>query len=295
MSGHILLNIAHHHQNPKAEAAAFRLLGFFESPEKAQQHAALHWQASDVNVHLLPLKKWTPIMKNAACPPEEAWAHLESLWKVLRQRDQEHLEEFLENKNLQRTGKVSRPLLASSPTLSSSETSEHVLPVPRASEVRGQNFAIISILDDFGEEDKLQRQPAFIVWGVYETEEKAREVAVEELGKTVRDVNLDVVVMYEWLTPAFLNKDEVVEKFRNDDLTALVEHRKKAKLEVEAFRQQCSENAQEVPCIDLGSPRTCQDFVENNVCDKVCEKVCERAEQVLQITEDGSWRASSQT
>ena len=245
------MNLAHQQRSPRSSVAAFRILGVFDSGELARQHAKL--LPDDVDLHLTQLAKWCVVLKGR--DGDEA-KKLEQLLAAHRRRAREHEEEFWDNKIQQKTGKVSRPpdpLEESSVDPGDAAEADSVAKVPRNAELRLQRFAVISVLPDM-EVPISEQEPAFAVWGVYDSEEDARTAAVDDIGKRMSDVHLDVVAMYEWLVPSKVDLQSVKEKFRDEQLTKLMEARKEERQRVEALKLKCREANKEPPFIDLGAP-----------------------------------------
>ena len=248
-----LVNLAHRARSPRAPTAAFRILGLFADVARAREHAQL--LSDDVDLHAVEVGKWCVVLQGRE---GDAAAKLTQLLEAHRRRAREHEEEFWENKIEQKTGKLSRPAPgglseASADDAAESGTVAPVDAVPRGAEVRLQRFAVISVLPDYSCGVEAQ-EPAFAIWGAYDSEEEARSAAVDDLGKRISDVHLDVVAMYEWLVPAALDLQHVTEQFRDSQLTDLMRARKEERRRVEAFKLKCAEANKEPPCIDLGAP-----------------------------------------
>jgi len=246
----VLLNLGHLRRRPRCDRAAFRVLGIFGSAEDAKAHAAL--LPPDTSLHLLPLSTWTPIMRDEESP--DGLAHLESLGQRNRERIQQHADEFEANVSSQRTGSTTRGAvqsLSAAPVAESSGTA--VARVPVSAEVRMQRFAVVSVLQDDAEDDADRQQPAVLIWEAAETEQEAQEIVKERIGRSVSDVHLDVVAMYEWLFPTALDLSKIKEQYRDEKLDDLMRHRKDEHLRVAEFRSLCEQRGQEVPVIDISN------------------------------------------
>jgi hypothetical protein len=246
----VLLNLAHQNRRPRCDRAAFRVLGIFGSADEARAHAA-HVPA-DASLHLLPLNTWTPIMRDEEAP--NALAHLEVLGQRNRDRIQQHAEEFEANVNNRRTGSVQERTAGAGGPVTTRCDGESVSKVPISSEVRMQRFAVISVIQDETEDDPDRQQPAVLIWEATETEQDARDVIKDRIGRTVSDVHLDVVAMYEWLFPTALDLSLVKEEYRDEKLDELMRHRKDEHMRVAEFRKLCEQRGQEVPVIDVSRP-----------------------------------------
>jgi len=80
----VIINIANTNNRPKAEKAAFRILGFFETKEEAfstfKEWVSKHnWIANDCAIHLLPVSKWVALCTNwdDQCNSEYCLKHIE--------------------------------------------------------------------------------------------------------------------------------------------------------------------------------------------------------------------------
>lgn len=255
---YVLLNIGHQERRPRCDRAAFRILGVFESVDEATHHAGQ--LPTDSSIHLLPLRKWTPLMRHEDCSADEQNAHLIKLGERHRQRAAAHAEEFAENVAKRQTGKTSNegdaaaPRITNGGKLSSVTASSPVLAIPRNSEVRLQQFAVVSIIADNDEPDTMKQEPAIIIWGVTETEAAAKDMIKTELADEAADVHLDVVAMYEWLHPTAVDPEQITEEYRDKRLDELMQHRKTESRRVASFRKKCAAEGYEAPLISLENP-----------------------------------------
>lgn len=253
MSRCVLLNIAHHNRRPCCQRAAFRILGVFPSAKEAEEHAAN--LPRDASLHLLPLCKWTPIMRDEDVN-SSGMTHLEALGQRHRDRIREHAEEFEANVANRRAGAVHSKEVEKTSTVYQlpGNVTANVSAIPISSEVRMQRFAVVSVIQDDLEPCIDMQQPAVLIWEVAETEQEAQEIIKERIGRTVTDVHLDVVAMYEWLFPTAVDLSKVKEEYRDSKLDDLMRHRKEEHLRVAEFRKLCEERGQEVPLIDVSKP-----------------------------------------
>lgn len=253
----VVVNIGHHARSPRCERSALRVLGVFNDAEEATAHFA-DW-TPDIDVHCAPLGEWFVMMRDAGC---DEVSHLAALKKGYDLRLKRHAEEFESNRIEQRCGGVSKssePVPKSQPSL---ETGVSVAQVPRHKELRMQRFCVVSVLPDTKEADPDSQQPAVCVWDVFDTEEEARAHAKNVLSKKVFDYHLDVVAMYEWLFPTNLDLSQVVEEYRNEDLSRIMQHRKTEKERVENFVRLCEHRDEAVPEIVLGDPTRSRPILE---------------------------------
>jgi len=249
---YVLVNIAHSARRPSAPRAAFRILGLFSSADEASMHAR-NLLVSDVDMHLAEVGKFFALMREAE---QDEGKHLRSVYEAYKQRLKSHEEDFRENVEQQRTGQVSDLSLPTSAEADVSRLFSGDAPsaVPRGAELRLQNFAVVSVMQDHQEPDPDRQQPCVVVWGAYDTEEQAKEAVRKQLSLTVTDLHLEVVQLYEWLHPTEVGKhlDELVEEFRDEKLTEIISTRKEEARKVKAFRQSCGDR--EAPLIDFTQP-----------------------------------------
>lgn len=205
MEKYVLLNLAHTGRCPRRpEGAAARILGVFTSLDALRRHAQEHF-ADTVDVICIPLRKWAAVLREANSGRDEL-KYLDELGRRNREVAARHEAEFRENVQQQRSGDVKRRVeeLASAASAGSEEeqhVAQHLVEapgVPRAAELRQQNYAVISILPDTCRDDLADQEPALLVWDAFEAEDAARSAIKDSLAVVARDVHLDVVVMYEW-------------------------------------------------------------------------------------------------
>lgn len=264
---YVLLNLAHCDRRPRCDRAAFRVLGVFLSVDDAKTHATTRLLStnSDASLHLLPLRKWTPIMRSENEEGNVALAHLENLGQRHRDRIREHTEEFEANVTNRRAGAVHHNNNITTKTEDQQQRSPQMIEedgnkktpvsaVPITAEVRMQRFAIVSVIQDEQETSNNSQQPAVLIWDVAETEQEAQDIIKERIARTVMDVHLDVVAMYEWLFPTEVDLSKVKEEYRDAKLDDLMRHRKDEHLRVTEFRKLCEERGQAVPLIDVSQP-----------------------------------------
>jgi hypothetical protein len=256
MSGYVLVNIAHHHRRPSAPRAAFRILGLFASPDEVRLHVQ-NLLTPDVDMHMVEVGRFFALMRDA---DQAEGAHLRRVQEHYNQRLREHADDFRENVNLRRTGAAGAggggatdTEAAERPPLASLDASRPSA-VPRGAELRLQNFAVVSVMQDEAEPLRERQEPCVVVWGTYDTEEQAKAGIKAQHALLVTDLHLEVVQLYEWLHPTEVAEhlDELPEEFRDEKLTELIRSRKAEARKVRAYRQSCGDR--EPPLIDLSQP-----------------------------------------
>lgn len=249
--GVLLFNCSHHERRPQGPRAAFRLLGGFSSVEEAKEHCG--GLPGDCDVLLAALGAAFALTRSRE--KDEA-KHLQALLQVHTRRLRDHEREFTENVAEQRTGEASGLPEAAAPEAARSLGQEQGTPlrIPRASEVRFQNYAVLSVMHDFDEPCSDRQEPAVVVWGIYDTEDGAKEAIRKRHAAVVKDLHLEVCSLYEWLHPTEVGKslDELEEEFRDETLTKIIAQRKQERQSVKAFRDLCGEKP--APLLDLSGP-----------------------------------------
>jgi hypothetical protein len=256
-SGIVLVNIAHLHRRPRSARPAFRVLGVFASLDEAAAHVQ-GWQ-HDADVHAVPLGAYFAIARSDGL--DEA-AHKEALLKEHRKRVLERRDEFEAKKTTTRQSARDEACAAAGDAAGDAEGAEDaqwclegtvvagepVVQVPQALEIKLQNFALISVL-----EDRQGDQPCVCVHRVFNTEQEAITYGKDVLSKYVTDYHIDTIAMYVWCYPCDPIDDDVAEEFRVEELTKIAAQRKRGKREVEAFREECQRKGIPVPEIVIGA------------------------------------------
>jgi hypothetical protein len=246
-AGWLLFNAAHHERRPQASRAAFRLLGCFSDASAAKDHAASMPRDCD----LLLASMGVAFALTRSLVPDEG-EHCQRLLDAHARRLKNHEEEFIINVAKQKTGEVSgdREVEAGPPPPPMGATPQPDK-IPRHLELRHQNFAVLSVVHDTEEAASDMQEPAVIVWGIYDTEDAAKEAIRKKHSLQIRDLNLDVCSMYEWLQPTEVSNhlDEVEEEFRDETLTSIIAQRKNETRSVKAFRALCGEHG--APLVDF--------------------------------------------
>ena len=250
----MLFNASHHERRPRGARAAFRLLGAFTDAGAARAHAA----SLPADCDLLVASLGRGFALTRALPADEG-AHLARLLDAHTRRLRDHEREFL--------GNVAEHKAGATTTTPNQVCSEDVVDggggeegerqpakIPRDAELRCQNFAVLSVVHDSDEPVADRQEPAVVVWGVYDTEDSAKDAIKKRLSLSVKDLHLEVCSMYEWLEPTEVSKhlDDIAEEFRDETLTSIIAQRKTERLAVKAFRDLCGDDG--APMVDLSRP-----------------------------------------
>ena len=103
-------------------------------------------------------------------------------------------------------------------TLASRELAD---PLPFTSEVRGQKMVVCSVICN-------ELEPVFTVYGVFENDVDAKHYIDATLSKHVKDEDLYVHAMYEWiqLTPTAVESDAIPTRYRDPTLDAIMKRKR---------------------------------------------------------------------
>lgn len=126
--------------------------------------------------------------------------------------------------------------------------------IPRVFDLRGQTYAVVSVVADYEtktREDPFGEEPGVIVWAAFDTEEEALKYNKNVAAKKLRDHDLAIVSMYEWLYPHMMNSDRVNQLYRNEELNNIMKHARTSSTQVSEFEEKFRENGKECPTMTL--------------------------------------------
>lgn len=134
-------------------------------------------------------------------------------------------------------------------------------PVSRMVEVRNQRYAVVSVVIDYETTtttSPMGKEPGVIVWAAFDTEEEALRYNKCVASKKLRDHDLAIVSMYEWLYPHMMNSDRVDQLYRNEELNNIMKHARTTSTHVREFEEMCKREEIDVPTLavepDLSEP-----------------------------------------
>lgn len=108
-------------------------------------------------------------------------------------------------------------------------------------EVRGQKFAVLSVLPDplCPSKDKQISSPEFLfrVYAFFETEAEASSYAKNVAGEEVFDHDIDVVLSCEWIFPQSMGDNALSDVYRDEELDKIMKFRKNQPKEVERYKR----------------------------------------------------------
>jgi hypothetical protein len=126
--------------------------------------------------------------------------------------------------------------------------------VSRMVEVRNQRYAVVSVLRDHetaNKGDPVGSEPGVIVWAAFDTEEEAIKYNRVIASKHMKDHDLAVVSMYEWLYPHMMNSDMVNQLYRNEELDNIMKQARTSSTRVHEFEQMCEKEGIECPVMEV--------------------------------------------
>jgi hypothetical protein len=249
--GFVLFNASHHSRRPKGPRAAFRLLGGFPDTASAKKHAEI--LPEDCDLLLAEIGRAFALTRTL---PEDEGQHLQRLLAAHNRRLRDHEQEFLGNVAEHKTGPTSEKGNLAPGDSKDDFSEEAPCKISRNAELRCQNFAVLSVIHDSDEPEDDRQEPAVVVWGIYDTEDGAKDAIKRRHSIAIKDLHLEVCAMYEWLHPTEVAKhlDDIDEEFRDETLTSIISQRKQERRSVKAFRDHCGEN--EAPMVDLSQPES---------------------------------------
>lgn len=225
-----LVNMAHKGQKCKSDTAAVRILGCFKSREKAIKHSQS--MKSNLDIFVQPTHSWFPLTINPIT--EETAQKVQALTihkveeyisasvnekaDVVKQASEEQADARHKRANeLWEEGQTLQKALDESCS-ADNEVCDTVEVVSRQYEIRGQSYAVISIVG----EPEMDDEPVINVLRVFETRDDAKDYLRNTCHAEKVVTNCYVVSMYEWCAPVlvFTKKffDEVESNYTHSQL-----------------------------------------------------------------------------
>jgi len=242
-----LINMAHKQQKCKSDCAALRILGAFKNKEKALKHSEKI--KGDLDVFVLPMHSWFPITQAPTTPETAAQVQQMTVEKVEKYvsscaHKQKDVEEeanadaapsrIEESHKIWKQGEDLQSALDEA-AAEVEDIEDVVQSVPRAHEIRGQNYAVISIVG----EPTMDDEPAVNVLCVFETKEDARDYLRNTIHLERVVTNCYVVQMYEWVTPVLTHTQKFFENvdasFTHTQLEQLHSGKKEERKKIEGI------------------------------------------------------------
>lgn len=117
-----------------------------------------------------------------------------------------------------------------------------------------QQIAVVSWMSDITKQT-LQGlddpEPACIVWQVFDTVETARSWIKDVASKAVRNFDMEVVDMCQWLFPEDVDRDKLIEMHRNDTQDLIMNQKKQETAKVANFKGWCADQNRPVPVTEV--------------------------------------------
>lgn len=269
-----LINMAHKEQKCKSDTAAIRILGCFKTKEKALKHSKS--MQSELDIFIQPTHSWFPVTTRPVTPETAQQVQTETIRKVeeyisasatkkeeiVEQATEEQAAERHERANeLWQEGEALQQALDESCGSADAGVCDTVEAVSRQFEVRGQAYAVISIV---GQPD-IDDEPVINVLRAFESKDDARDYLRNTVHMEEVVTNCYVVAMYEWIAPVlvFTKKffDEVESNYTHTQLEEihhgkraerkkiekLLASRGKSMADVDAFMADLEAEQQETP------------------------------------------------
>lgn len=257
----VLYNQASPTSQLKAEMSCIRILGFFDTRERAAAHADKIVDA--VDVFLCPARKFTLVTPNSANGGDAE----EAVQQIL-QRHEDMIEhrgtQFRENVTQRKMGACANGNAGAPPRAGQGAVpapapgaDTNVPAITATHEVRFQRYAAISVCCD--PSDAMRQHPAVVFHAAFDTEHECKDYAMcKDTQSHVKNHHVDVVCMYSWLHVGDpqLRTDRMVHQYRNAELESIMRAKRNQQSEVDAYRSDCAQHGQEPRLreIDLDVP-----------------------------------------
>ena len=277
---HVLFNLCHRNQRPKAKYPGFRLLGGFPTLNAAATFANEHYPPGTDSVFATTFHQLLPICNSDAHQGDEVYCRelvTELIDLHTHEAKQRHAE-FEHNLDGQSTGKAGdaletrrraakverdqnahlRELDAQFDEVSARSPASH-LTISGSSTVANQRYAVIVYLPDIrprAMKGASDLQPLIAVLFMADTEKECAIYAKYTASPAYKDCAIDVVSMYSWCFPENVDPDDLPsEVYGNDKLNTIMNARKQNNQRIEEYEQLMETNpaAKEKMVVELAS------------------------------------------
>lgn len=251
----VLYSVSHVRFSPVADDPCnpgIRVYGTFATPEDATDHARLIVSIDQsVNVQLSRARDWFSLI---SCPERlqddgAVREHVKTLLADYNTSRDLADTEFNSNLSKNTGGKGQDPWAASKVERRKEEAAKiantlgedgqakrelrRAVKLGRAAEVRDQNVVVISFVAD---NTQALPEPLVCVWGAFNTETEADVYVRNTCGETVKDHDLYVCALYEWLHPQNIDVSKLRnELFRSKELTSVIQNHKSQPAQCDAY------------------------------------------------------------
>jgi len=253
---YILVNLGHRDQRPKCKVPAIRILQSFASQEECiKMGHEINQVIKNTSIWMFRLHEPIVICRKTESQQDAVYTKAQSdavtglydmhMTKVQRDFEtnvkekktgEQDLSIHRQLKKKQETAK-NHPRVKLLDSKFNDERNKKHMPeaetkYPRALEDRYQGFAVIRVLQDIRSEvmkNNKEEEPLIIIDGFFETEVGARHWMRNVASNYVRNENMHVVNMYEWLFPTLVDESKIAEEYRNSEQNLIMNQKKKEK------------------------------------------------------------------
>ena len=254
----VLFSVSHVRMSPVCEdprKPSVRLYGLFQSAEEATDHARVVQQIdASVNLQVCRAHEWVSMRSTPerVRDDEATRRHVASLLSEYDAERRAASQEF--QKNVQsKTGGSGTPAsqeaerkrlsdrareeanrLAGGVSGDETQTLRRATRLPRTAEVRDQSVAVVSFLPD---SVQTIPEPLFRVYAAFGTQAEADVYVRNTVGEHVREVDVFVVSLCEWLLAQDIDSANLSnEVYRSEELSSVMSNHKSQPQKVEQFR-----------------------------------------------------------
>ena len=228
----VAINLGHQNQACQTPVGAFRVLGFFRTSEEITEK---YNGQSDLNVYTVPIGAWFTITKSPTKPEEEEALQTSVVERVeayIKEREEKskNIVELSTSEDSQTRYEQSQKSLDTMQKvdeLFQNSPSNHSVPaIPRNQELRGQNYAVVSLISSSDPDD----EPLVQFFQGFDSKDDARDYMRNTLHQAKIKTNAFVIQMYEWCVPiytqSFKFKETVESSFTHTELEELFKGQK---------------------------------------------------------------------
>lgn len=310
-----LVNLAHHHLRPHSETPTVRVCGVFEDIESARAHAAVckpllpdsdFWLfgrgehflicTSKEEVADLEYRKRKSAELFRAHGVLDA-AEREKKWNEERRKREPVTKEkigkstFAQRRKAGPSTKSSRIPAIRAKMLAECQERAAKKNFPSAGVVRNQNFVAMSYLHDVSEAvlaGEKSPEPLVILWACFPDVQQAKEWVDNEGSRSIQDMVIDVVDMYEFLPFELADESKIKVTYRHSEHNAIMAGQQEEEKKVERFRDHCNRS-------NITAPETVIDVAEKEFRDVVTGETSFRPVTTVQKSDKRPFEATARS
>ena len=236
----VLLNTAHRGLATRSQEAAFRILGLFPNAKEAIEAAADFPQ--DVAIYLHPTHKFKYLGPETISEEEEL-SKIDRMHERCSQQVAQSKRDF-EERMKHSSEPLSEPFVPPPKKEDDGKEAEEgqkegeSIPerIRRIHELRDQSYAAVGIILDEG-----TSECCFTVFRCFDDAEECERYVVNTLSDHVKNYELFVVRMYEWLFPFQVAHQGGAQRvgYRHVQLHDIMTHKREQKTHVEEYLKRC--------------------------------------------------------